>query len=634
MVLRIFRKCILRYKLKNKIITLSWRGKKIEPLGVPLLILFVITLLSISWRKWSDPHIDYGRELYIPWLMSEGGKLFKDVDDLYGPLSRFVDAGLFKIFGPGIMVLALANLFFYAVILYMLYRLFKGGWGILAALVACFVFVGIFSFSQLTVISNYNFITPYSQQVTHGFLVCLVLIYVLVQWIQKQTLILSILAGFLVGLTFVLKPEFILASVLLALVSVAIHFKTSTRIRLGSIMAAGLSACIPTVLFYLYFLTYLSPYNAGLAAAHAWLNGLFIWKDPLTTHLLNNFSGMDNPKSNALLHLLATVYAMGLITFIAVSAFIIDRLRVLVIQVGVLTASVGILFYLTVRVINWSNVGQCLFGLLCCYGVYLLINAYRKLKSSKIEVSDYIQLLMTVYALALLTRMVLNGRIFQYGFIQASIAAMVIVAALLGDSPLFELLGKYGSKLFRLGFLFILSVAIVSTINNSNRLLSAKTLAIGRGADLVYTYPSNILMTGQIVGTFSDLLSKQTSDKSIIVIPEGIMINYLARKKSPVSDVNFYTGASAESVIVSKLKKSAPSWIIYISRDLTEYGVSQFGSKGQSGEELMNWIKANYHTVISMGGDPSNAKQVAGLIYELNAPQASIGRVDPSVVKP
>ena len=98
--------------------------------------------------------------------------------------------------------------------------------------------------------------------------------------------------------------------------------------------------------------------------------------------------------------------------------------------------------------------------------------------------------------------------------------------------------------------------------------------------------------------------------------------------------MNFYTGASAESVIVSKLKKSAPSWIIYISRDLTEYGVSQFGSKGQSGEELMNWIKANYHTVISMGGDPSNAKQVAGLIYELNAPQASIGRVDPSVVKP
>ena len=74
--------------------------------------------------------------------------------------------------------------------------------------------------------------------------------------------------------------------------------------------------------------------------------------------------------------------------------------------------------------------------------------------------------------------------------------------------------------------------------------------------------------------------------------------------------------------------------IIYLSRDLTEYGVIKFGSKGQSGEELMNWIKANYHTVISIGGDPSNAKQVEGLIYELNAHQASISRVNTSIVKP
>ena len=48
----------------------------------------------------------------------------------------------------------------------------------------------------------------------------------------------------------------------------------------------------------------------------------------------------------------------------------------------------------------------------------------------------------------------------------------------------------------------------------------------------------------------------------------------------------------------------------------------------------MNWIKANYHTVISIGGDPSNAKQVEGLIYELNAHQASISRVNTSIVKP
>ena len=605
----------------NKSIKFKCTLDRFEILGLLGNSLLILALLAISWRKWADPHIDYGRELYIPWLISEGGKLFKDVDDLYGPLSRFLDAGLFSVFGPGIMVLAFANLFLYSIIVILLYRLIKHGWGIISALASCFVFIGAFSFSQLTIISNYNFITPYSQQVTHGFLICLVLIYVLVQWIQKQTMKLSIVAGFLVGLTAVLKPEFIMASGLLALAAIAIHIKSYAKQRLGLIFAAFLAACLPTVLFYLYFLTYLSPRDAGFAAAHAWLNGLLIWKDPLTTHLLNNFSGMDNPILNGLLHLLATLDAIGLIAFIAISAFIIDRSRVLVIQVVLLIVSTCILFYLAVHLINWSNVGQCLLGLLCCYSAYLFINLYKKLKSSSIESSYCVQVLMTVFALALMIRMVLNGRIFQYGFIQASMAALVIVAALLGDSPLFELLGKYGTKLFRLGFSFVLIVAIISTINNSNRLLGAKTLAIGKGVDLLYTYPSNVLMTGQIVGTFSDLLSKQPSDKSIIVIPEGIMINYLARKKSPVSDVSFYTNTSAESVIVGKLKKSPPSWIIYIPRDLTEYGVIQFGSKGQSGEELMNWIKANYHTVISMGGDPSNAKQLVGLIYELNVTQ-------------
>ena len=598
-----------------------------------MLILFGVILLNLSWRKWADPHIDYGRELYIPWLLSEGGKLFKDVDDLYGPLSRFLDAGLFKIFGPGVMVLAIANLCFYGMILFFLYRLFKEGWGVLAALAACFVFVGVFSFSQLTVISNYNFITPYSQQVTHGFLVCLVLIFILKKWIREQTLSLSMSAGFLIGLTAVLKPEFILASVALGVAALVMRLMWYGFPELKLMLAVVFWACVPTSLFYLYFNTYLSPHDAGYAAAHAWLNGVLIWNDPLTTHLLNSFSGMDNPKANVILHAKATLGAVGFIGLIALGAFIVDRIRIIVVQVAVVLITTPILFYVAVRIVNWSNVGQCFLGLMLCYCVYLGITVIKYGKRSIPESSLFIKLLVTVFAVALMTRMVLNGRIFQYGFIQASIAAMVIIAAVLGEVPLFELLGKLGSKLFRIGFVFIISIAVFTTLQNSNRLLSAKTLPIGKGADLMYTYPSNVLMTGQIVGTFSELLAKQTADKKIIVIPEGIMINYLARKKSPVDDINYYTSKSAESGIVGKLKKTAPSWIIYISRDLTEYGVSKFGSKDQSGEELMNWVKANYHIVIKMGGDPSNAKQVAGLIYELNAPQASIGRVDTSVVK-
>lgn len=40
--------------------------------------------LAVSWRRWADPIVDFGRELYIPWRLSEGAVLYRDVEDFYG----------------------------------------------------------------------------------------------------------------------------------------------------------------------------------------------------------------------------------------------------------------------------------------------------------------------------------------------------------------------------------------------------------------------------------------------------------------------------------------------------------------------------------------------------------------------
>ncbi len=46
-------------------------------------------LLAVSWRKWPDPLIDFGRELYLPWRISQGAVFGRDVESLYGPLSAY-----------------------------------------------------------------------------------------------------------------------------------------------------------------------------------------------------------------------------------------------------------------------------------------------------------------------------------------------------------------------------------------------------------------------------------------------------------------------------------------------------------------------------------------------------------------
>src|SRR5687768_5447393 len=67
-------------------------------------------LMWWSWRKWPDPMIDFGRELYVPWQIVQGKVLYRDIASLFGPLSPYVNALWFKLFGVSLTTLIAANL--------------------------------------------------------------------------------------------------------------------------------------------------------------------------------------------------------------------------------------------------------------------------------------------------------------------------------------------------------------------------------------------------------------------------------------------------------------------------------------------------------------------------------------------
>lgn len=69
-----------------------------------------VTLAIVSWQKWQDLIVDFGQQVYVPWQLAEGQILYRDIFYIYGPLSSYVHALLFKIFGPGILVLAWFNM--------------------------------------------------------------------------------------------------------------------------------------------------------------------------------------------------------------------------------------------------------------------------------------------------------------------------------------------------------------------------------------------------------------------------------------------------------------------------------------------------------------------------------------------
>ena len=601
--------------------SIVFKGQKklerlIECFGIFGVLALVVKLLILSWRKWCDPQIDYGRELYIPWRMAEGAKWLKDVDDLYGPLSRYIDAGLFKVFGPGIMVLAWANIILYFAILTLIYIIFRRTWGVLAALSAAFIFVGVFSFSQLTIISNYNFVTPYSQQATHGFLVSLVLVWLLPRWINASTFKLSFIVGLMVGLTAVLKPEFLLSGALLLIFAFIFHIKLNGKPPVKSLIAGFVGCILPSLLFFGIFSTYLPIKQAGFAACYAWLNGILIWDDQLTAHLLNSFSGMDQPKVHFISHALATWWALVVIGSIVVAGLSLRFIKLKGLQVGF-----GVFIALSVaaiglKVVVWLSLGQSLLGLL---SIYFVFRSYKTLTISKqgFDEQEVEKTLISVLALALMTRMVLNGRIFQYGFIQASLATIVIAAVLIDELPRLIKFKDRIFALYRLLIAVLLSCGVITIIEHSKTMQAAKTLPIGNSTDLFYTYPKTVSGDGEVIKYFTTTLCNDNLIKTFIVMPEGIMINYLTRKKSTVGTQAFYVPKLLELNLVHQLELKKPDGVVFITRDLSEYGVTSFGSKGQSGECLIDWLNKNYFITATFGVDPNVGKGAGGRIYRL-----------------
>ena len=92
-----------------------------------LLWVFCIAGLIIFCGHYSNILIDFGREVYYPEQILEGKVLYKDLFNIYGPLSYQINAVLYKIFGAKLSTLY-GNLYncskIFEQILEFLYRIF------------------------------------------------------------------------------------------------------------------------------------------------------------------------------------------------------------------------------------------------------------------------------------------------------------------------------------------------------------------------------------------------------------------------------------------------------------------------------------------------------------------------------
>ena len=142
--------------------------------------------------------------------------------------------------------------------------------------------------------------------------------------------------------------------------------------------------------------------------------------------------------------------------------------------------------------------------------------------------------LLLIAAAAFLPRMALNPRFFHYGYYQAALAGVVTMAAIFRSMP--DLLNIRKSD--RATYTIVVAICLASGIWQLEKFslqhFNLKTTPIAAGADLFYGFDSRVEPTASLVEEARQTLSARPECKTLVVLPEGVMLNYLLRKPSTI----------------------------------------------------------------------------------------------------
>jgi len=388
-------------------------------------------------------------------------------------------------------------------------------------------------------------------------------------------------------------------------------YRSGTPPSARSLAVMGFGAILPTAGFVVYFSSHM-PWNESVSAAcRAWLNAAATTRFTTSNAFELSCLGFDQPWIHFWEQVLATLWACLLITLIAAAAWQVERIAQKWLQFLSVGLLAGGLFWLAIHGIKWGETGRCLPGLILIYLIACLASLFNGKNLEKDRRVLITRLLMAALALALLARMILNARIYHYGYYQAALAAILVPAILIGELPHRMGLGRKGATVIAIGTLALLVPGVMISCDWSQKVLGAKTFPVGTGGDQFYAYSPEIDPTGEIVNAVSLALQEAPPHQTLLVLPEGVMINYLARRPNPIAPVIYYSMATEgrEDRIVEDLERHPPDWVVIISRSIREFGIERYGEQPDEGQQILSWVKKNYKTVASEGGDPLDDSQ-------------------------
>lgn len=563
-----------------------------------LILLAIAGLMAaLTWRGWADPVVDFGRELYVPWRLSEGARLYTDIAWFNGPLSQYWNAAWFRLLGPSMTTLFVANVFVLGAMVVLLRGLIDEIAGRCAALLAALLFLLVFAFGQYVGIANYNWIAPYAHELTHGVMLAVASVAALSKWRRDGNPRMLAAGGFLLGLCFLTKVETFLAGAVGSAVLLAPLVRSSER-RARATWAVAFAVPIVGSLAGVGVVPTLGAWPSVLAGEVAELP------------FYRAGMGLDDPRLRIEeTGAWAVIWAIGLA--IPLSAAWLARETRSRVALPLTAVISGVVLLGAGDRIPWTESLRPLqlfvFLLVLALGVARLRG--RGPDGAPIESDSGRHAVQTALALGLLSlvlllKMLLNVRSGHYGFALAVPAAAFSVAALWRWLPAVVDRAGMRGDVVRGAVLALLALFCLTHVRTTMGWMEGKTDVVGSGPDTFRTD-----LRGAFVQLAVDHV-REAGYRSVAVLPEGVMINYLARVPNPTPYLNFMPPEEilfGDAAWEAAFRAAPPDAIVIVPKDTAEFGRGAFGIG--YGTRLMEWIASEYV--------PLTALRIDGVNYQI-----------------
>jgi hypothetical protein len=574
-------------------------------------------LAAWTWGAWPDVMVDFGRELYVPWRIVEGDTLYRDLAWFNGPLSPHWNAGAFALFGVGLSTLVGVNLALVALATALLHGLLARAADRRSATVACLVFLVVFAFGHLIRTGNYNWVCPYSHETTHGLILGLGALASLQAWGGRGRGAWPGLAGALLGLAFLTQAAVFLADAAGAAVAFAAWLARVPEARARwprhvGMLAAGFAA--PVALAFGALATALPAGDALRALLGTW--PAVLAGDVARLVYYERIAGFDRPGERAGEMLAWTLRHVVVLGVLAGAAWALRAPRFAGRAAAALAFAAGALAFAPVSVGVWL-------GALAPLPIFVLVAGASRVpllrRPGATGDGAVAALGLAALGFVLLLRMGLHARAYHYGFTLAVPATLLSLVAALAWLPAWLAARGANARLFRAATLGIVAIAAVAHLQRSAGYVGPKTTVVGRGADAF-----RAAKRGDAVNEALALLRARPPG-TLAVLPEGVMLNYLSRRRAPTRHLNFMPPElsifGGEAAITAELAASPPDLALVAYKDLGEYGYRRFGD--DYAPALHRWLLGGYETVATVGPSPLEPGRRFGFALLAPRPEAA-----------